>query len=173
MRPYFYFLLENKKSTSLFHDPNTFQFAYYLLRNVKHGPLTRYANLRVAHAPGMPGTFSLPPTSMGTSSYRSRHASRHARHARALMHAGSLTCGGGENNPGIPGACATRIFAYLVRGPCTTCRASATGNNIQEFWSVHLGSAFASCDIYFLNKMEYITKSNVHTNIPHYLIIMF
>ena len=31
---------------------------------------------------------------------------------------GSLTCGGGENVPGIPGACATCNFTYLVRGPC-------------------------------------------------------
>ena len=31
---------------------------------------------------------------------------------------GSLTRSGGENVPGIPGACATRNFAYLVRGPC-------------------------------------------------------
>ena len=31
---------------------------------------------------------------------------------------GSLTRGGGENVPGIPGACATRNFMYLVRGPC-------------------------------------------------------
>ena len=30
---------------------------------------------------------------------------------------GSRTPGGGENVPGIPGACATRNFAYLVRGP--------------------------------------------------------
>ena len=30
---------------------------------------------------------------------------------------GSLTRGGGENIPGIPGACATRNFTYLVRGP--------------------------------------------------------
>ena len=30
---------------------------------------------------------------------------------------GSLTRGGGENVPGIPGACATRNFVYLVRGP--------------------------------------------------------
>ena len=30
---------------------------------------------------------------------------------------GSLTHGGGENVPFIPGACATRNFAYLVRGP--------------------------------------------------------
>ena len=30
---------------------------------------------------------------------------------------GSLIRGSGENVPGIPGACATRNFAYLVRGP--------------------------------------------------------
>ena len=29
----------------------------------------------------------------------------------------SFEVGGGENVPGIPGACATRNFAYLVRGP--------------------------------------------------------
>ena len=31
---------------------------------------------------------------------------------------GSLTRGGGENAPGIPGACATRNITYLARGPC-------------------------------------------------------
>ena len=31
---------------------------------------------------------------------------------------GLLTRGGEENVPGIPGACATRNFTYLVRGPC-------------------------------------------------------
>ena len=30
---------------------------------------------------------------------------------------GSLTHGGGENVPGIPGACATFNFTYLARGP--------------------------------------------------------
>ena len=30
---------------------------------------------------------------------------------------GSLTCGGRENVPGIPDACATRNFTYLARGP--------------------------------------------------------
>ena len=29
---------------------------------------------------------------------------------------GSLTCGDGENVPGIPGACAPAIFTYLARG---------------------------------------------------------
>ena len=31
------------------------------LSGVAHGPLTRYVKLHVVHAPGMPGTFSLPP----------------------------------------------------------------------------------------------------------------
>ena len=30
---------------------------------------------------------------------------------------GSITPGDGKNVPGIPGACATRNFAYLTRGP--------------------------------------------------------
>ena len=33
-----------------------------------HGPLTRYVKLWVAHAPGMPGTFSPPPTTKETAS---------------------------------------------------------------------------------------------------------
>ena len=44
--------------------------------------------MRVAHAPGMSGTFSTPPTSQEIASYRYRHASRHVRHARAVMHVG-------------------------------------------------------------------------------------
>ena len=31
---------------------------------------------------------------------------------------GSLTRSGGENVPGIPGACASRNFTYLARDPC-------------------------------------------------------
>ena len=42
-----------------------------------HGPLARYANLLVVHAPGMPGTSSPPPTSKETAGSRSRHASGH------------------------------------------------------------------------------------------------
>ena len=53
-----------------------------------------------------------------------RQATRHVRDARAVMHAGivnsrfPLNLASGENVPGIPGACATRNFTYLVRGPC-------------------------------------------------------
>ena len=44
------------------------------------------------------------------------------QHGTCMTHvpwcmSGSLICGNGENVPGIPGACATRNFAYLVRGP--------------------------------------------------------
>ena len=55
---------------------------------LSHGPLVRYVKLRVVHAPGMPGTSSLPLTWIKTVSYRSRHASRHVRHGRAVMHVG-------------------------------------------------------------------------------------
>ena len=45
-----------------------------------------------------------------------------ARFANCVTHmpwckSGSLTRGGGENVPGIPGACITRKFTYLVIGP--------------------------------------------------------
>ena len=58
-----------------------------------------------------------------TAGKQSRHASRHMRDARAVMHAGiansrfPLNSAAGGNVPGIPGACATRDFTYLVRGP--------------------------------------------------------
>ena len=60
-----------------------------------YGPLARYVKLRVAHAPGMPGTVCPPP----------RVSNPDMHHGTCVMHAG------------IPGACATRNFAYLVRCP--------------------------------------------------------
>ena len=83
-----------------------------------HGPLARYVKCRVAHAPGMPGAFFPTP--------RVSHPDMH--HGTCVPHVprcmpGSLTIavsfeiGGGENVPGIPGACATGNFTYLARGP--------------------------------------------------------
>ena len=82
-----------------------------------HGPLTRHMKLRVAHEPRMPATLY-------------RHwlqrkllvSDSGMHHGTCVTHvpwcmSGSLTRGGGENVPGIPGACATRNFTYLVRGP--------------------------------------------------------
>ena len=71
-----------------------------------HGALTRYVKLQVAHAPGMPGTFSAPPTSrkIACSSFPACSTARASRR-------------GGENVSGIPSACVSRKFTYLVRGP--------------------------------------------------------
>ena len=55
---------------------------------IPHWPLTRYVKSRFTHALGMPGMYSLPPTLKETASWRFRHASRHVRHARAVMHVG-------------------------------------------------------------------------------------
>ena len=72
-----------------------------------NGPLTRYAKLQVAHAPGMPGTFSPPlrvsdpdmhhstnvtpvpwcmPGSLTSSSPWSRWLGKHSRHSRCMRY---------------------------------------------------------------------------------------
>ena len=82
-----------------------------------HEPPTRCVKLRVAHAPGMPGTFSPPPTSR-----KSQVSDPGMHHGTCVTYvpwcmSGSLNRCSGENVPGIPSACATRNFTYLVRGP--------------------------------------------------------
>ena len=54
------------------------------------GPWTscQIRKLRVVHALRLPVTFSPPPTLKETAIYRSRHASRHVRDARAVKHIG-------------------------------------------------------------------------------------
>ena len=47
---------------------------------------------------------------------------------------GSLTSGGGENVLGIPGACATRNFAYLVRGPYRITSNRGTRTALLSLW---------------------------------------
>ena len=53
-----------------------------------------------------------------TADMRSRHASRQVRHARAVIANWRFTLKAlaGKNFPDIPGACAYRNFAYLVKG---------------------------------------------------------
>ena len=55
------------------------------LSGVAHGPLTRYVKLHVVHAPGMPGTFSLPPLVSDPDMH-------HVTHVPWCM-SRSLTCG--------------------------------------------------------------------------------
>ena len=52
-----------------------------------HGPLTRFVKLRVAHAPGMLGTFSLPPQVIDPDMHHGICVT-HVRDTRAVMHAG-------------------------------------------------------------------------------------
>ena len=40
-------------------------------------------------------------------------------HARAVMHIGIANTQWWKNVPGIPGACTTRNFTHLARGPCS------------------------------------------------------
>ena len=61
-------------------------FPYSL--TLSHRPVRRNVKLWVAHVPGIPVTFPPPSTSKETASSRSRHASRHVRDARAVMHVG-------------------------------------------------------------------------------------
>ena len=85
---------------------------------VQHVPHTRYVKLQVADAPGMLFTFPPPTQVIDTDMH----------HGTCMTHVpwcmpGSLSNGFlwsrcGENVPGIPGACTTRNFAYLARGPC-------------------------------------------------------
>ena len=49
---------------------------------------------------------------------------------------GSLTNGGGKNVPGIPGACATRNFMYLARGPWRVWQWKAYFNRMFQFIAV-------------------------------------
>ena len=91
-----------------------------------HGHLARYTKLRVAHAPGMSGTFprhrfQRKPLVSGPD----MHHGTCATNVPWCM-SGSLTRDGGENVPGIPGACATRNFTYLLRGPWINANVNVT-----------------------------------------------
>ena len=82
-----------------------------------HGPLARYVKLWVAHAPGMPGTFSPPQWVRDPA----KHDGTCVMHVLWCM-LGSLTSSflwswWRENIPGIPDTCATHTFTYSARGP--------------------------------------------------------
>ena len=71
------------------------------LEHIWHNvPLARYVKLRVAHALGMPGTFSPPPRVSGPD----MHQDTCVTYVPWCM----------PNVPGIPGACATHNFTYCM-----------------------------------------------------------
>ena len=101
-------------------SPTTHLYCMYSWRSamlIHNEPVARYVKLWVAHAPEIPGTFSTPP----------QVSDPDMHHGTCVTHVpwcmpGSLTRGflwswWRENIPGIPGACATRNFTYVVRGP--------------------------------------------------------
>ena len=76
------------------------------------------------HVPGMSGTLS--PHQLQRKPLVSdpgMHHSTRFTHVPWCM-SGSLIHGGGNNVPGIPGACATRNFTYLASGPWKVCAQS-------------------------------------------------
>ena len=85
--------------------------AHYLHSDFEqHGPLTRNVKLWAAHAPGMPWTFSPPPQI----SDPDMHHGTYVKHIRDRLLAVFFEVDGGENVPGILGACSIRNFTYLV-----------------------------------------------------------
>ena len=113
----------------------------------------------------MPGTFSPPP----------RVSDPDMHHGTCVTHvpwcmSGSLTSvflwiGGGENVPGIPGACATRNIAYLVRGPWDS------GNYNVYHFSQHYGSRCIMGHLLVMWKGQYYLYPLVGLDIKQVLII--
>ena len=74
---------------------------------------------------------------------------------------GSLTPGAGENVPVIPGACASRYFTYLARGPWINCRQwliIQTVNLVMMIW--------LSANIFTITK-RVVGKLMTHSPIYH------
>ena len=79
------------------------------------------------YVPGMPGTF--PRHRLQRKPLVSDPGMHHGKcvtHVPWCMSV-SLTHGGGENVPGILGACATRDYTYLARGPWAFCSNNGQG----------------------------------------------
>ena len=91
----------------------------------------------------------------------------------------SLTRGGGENVPGIPGACVTRNFRYLVRGPWQGICCSAQSQVLLAPHNVTLQEAMDGSLRHLDVKMGklkwginiYITRYYAMRDIPHAVLI--
>ena len=83
-----------------------------------HGLLTRYVKLQLRMHRECRERFPPPPISKETDSWRSRHASRHVRDARAVMHVGIAHLRWRGKRSRHSRRMCTRNFTYLARGPC-------------------------------------------------------
>ena len=97
-----------------------------------HGPLARYVKLRVAHAPGMPGMFSPPPRVSDPDIHHGTCVTHVPWCMPASLISGFLWSRWRVNVPGIPSACTTHYFTYLVRGPW---------KRFPHYWSFARGEA--------------------------------
>ena len=70
---------------------------------------------------------------------------------------GSLTRGGGENVPGIPGACATRNFTYLVWGPLE----NQNTHKITNFALILKDSSICTISIFFTKYLMRLMNSYI------------
>ena len=116
-----------------------------------HGPLTRYVKLRVANAPGMPGTFPRHWLQRKPLvSDPSMHHGTRVTHVSWCM-SGSLTRGGRGKRPDIYGAGAIRNFTHLTRGPCVRCkrcvkkRQDRLCTNVNKFDGLTSEEGWANC----------------------------
>ena len=114
-------------------------------------PLTRYVKLRVAHAPGMPGMF---PRHWLQKKPLVRDPGMH--HVTCVTHmpgcmSGSLTRGGGENVPNIPGAWATRKIIYLTN-ICPLAGKAEIGAVFHDAYLWHKGKISLWFWIFFVNQ---------------------
>ena len=107
-----------------------------------HRPLTRYVKLQVAHARKCLERFP-------------HHWLQRKTHVPWCM-SESLTRGGRENVPGIPGACAIRNYAYLIRGPWEQPHCSA-----DEFLKIWVNYEFEI----FHTKFKHISLSQKFANL--------
>ena len=118
-----------------------------------HGPLTRYVKLQVAHAPGMPGTFSPAADFKGNRKLAIPTCITAVRDARAVMHVGIAHLRWRGKRSRHSRRMRTCNFAYLARGPCRGAswgveRAMRTGFETKqfiEFMCVHFGRII-NCD---------------------------
>ena len=87
------------------------------LRDANNGPLARYVKLRVAHAPGMLGTFSPPPLVSDSDMYHGTCATHVPWCMPRSLTRGFLWSRWWGKPSRRLGACVTGDFTFLVRGP--------------------------------------------------------
>ena len=94
------------------YDVNVMQMKYTL-----HCGQMKYVNLLVVHVPGMPVTFSPPPRVSDPDMHRGTCVTHVSWCMPGSLTSGFLWSRRRGKRPGILGACATRNFTYLTRGP--------------------------------------------------------